>query len=368
MTGDAGARRFPDWIGLACVWVPYAVLTHAFRWICDDAFITFRYARNWAAGHGLRYNLGDHVPVEGYSNFLWAAICAVLERFGADMTTWPLLLSFACGSLVLWRVHHNLRFRFEIAPGPALLATAFLACCPSLFVWSTGGLETTLFALLLFLTFELLVLRRRGIPPVSAGLVGLALSLVRVEGVGWLLVLLALAAVSRSTHRASSPRSVAKGLGGAALLALGGYAVYWLARYDYYGAAFSNTATAKVSVTGASLARGAAYVGTQFVTILSLAAVVPALCMAWRPSRRAWALPAAAMALAITAFPVAVGGDWMPMGRMLVPALPFYALLVGGLLDDVWGKGGARAGVAGALGLGLVALGLPRRGTSISSP
>src|SRR5690606_452754 len=38
------------------------------RWVCDDAFISFRYAQNLIDGHGLVFNAGERV--EGYTNFL----------------------------------------------------------------------------------------------------------------------------------------------------------------------------------------------------------------------------------------------------------------------------------------------------------
>ena len=39
------------------------------RWLSDDAFISFRYAKHWSEGHGLVYNIGEWV--EGYTNLLW---------------------------------------------------------------------------------------------------------------------------------------------------------------------------------------------------------------------------------------------------------------------------------------------------------
>ena len=54
----------------------YLFLVWRFRFICDDAFITFRYSKNLALGNGPRFNLGDAGPVEGYSNFLWIQTCA----------------------------------------------------------------------------------------------------------------------------------------------------------------------------------------------------------------------------------------------------------------------------------------------------
>ena len=43
-------------------------------WVCDDAFISYRYAEHLASGMGLVYNTGE--AVEGYTNFL-------------DALTWP---------------------------------------------------------------------------------------------------------------------------------------------------------------------------------------------------------------------------------------------------------------------------------------
>ena len=40
---------------LLLLWGMYTLLVGRFFYICDDAFISFRYAQNWAAGQGLRY-------------------------------------------------------------------------------------------------------------------------------------------------------------------------------------------------------------------------------------------------------------------------------------------------------------------------
>ncbi len=43
----------------------------------DDAYISFRYAANYLTGHGLVYNYGERV--EGYTNFLWVMLLALLK-------------------------------------------------------------------------------------------------------------------------------------------------------------------------------------------------------------------------------------------------------------------------------------------------
>ena len=76
-------------LALTAIAIPFGLLTRRFWFVSDDAYITFRYAQNWAQGYGLRYNLGEHVPVEGYSNFLWVAACAVIEVVGQTWFSGP---------------------------------------------------------------------------------------------------------------------------------------------------------------------------------------------------------------------------------------------------------------------------------------
>ena len=45
------------------------------RFIQDDAFISFRYAKNLIEGNGLVFNVGERV--EGYTNFLWTILLSL---------------------------------------------------------------------------------------------------------------------------------------------------------------------------------------------------------------------------------------------------------------------------------------------------
>ena len=54
------------------------------RGLAEDAFISFRYGRHLAAGHGLVWNLGGP-PVEGYTNFLWVLMAAAFDALGVDV-------------------------------------------------------------------------------------------------------------------------------------------------------------------------------------------------------------------------------------------------------------------------------------------
>src|SRR5438552_142444 len=61
--------------GLLASFAIFAIISYRLRlYTLDDAFISLRYARNLAKGHGIVFNAGERV--EGYTNFLWVVILA----------------------------------------------------------------------------------------------------------------------------------------------------------------------------------------------------------------------------------------------------------------------------------------------------
>lgn len=120
----------------ALVWLPYALLVRRFWFLCDDAFISFRFASHWAAGEGVRFNPGQHVPVEGYSNFLWVALSALFERLGPGAPAAMPWASFALGSVLLAAVFRVLLRRLELPLHVAARATLSLGCSPPFALWS----------------------------------------------------------------------------------------------------------------------------------------------------------------------------------------------------------------------------------------
>ena len=120
-----------------------------YAFLCDDAFISFRYARNLAQGYGLVFNPGFE-RVEGYTNFLWVVILALGQRLGVapESLANPLLIvaTIALWGLVVWFAW---RSRSEGgAWWPAIVPPLMLAATPSIAVWATSGLETRLFEVL----------------------------------------------------------------------------------------------------------------------------------------------------------------------------------------------------------------------------
>ena len=112
----------------------------------DDAYITYRYAMNFANGDGFVFNVGEK-PVEGYTNFLWTLIIGLGMRAGVEPEGFaPGLGLAATGGVALLTA---LLARARGARGwLAALAALVYAVRPGLTVHAMSGLETPLFALL----------------------------------------------------------------------------------------------------------------------------------------------------------------------------------------------------------------------------
>jgi arabinofuranosyltransferase len=303
----------------------YSVLAWHFWWVNDDAFISFRYASNLASGYGLTYNPGEATPVEGYSNCLWILVAALFERAQMDVVFWMPLMSFVAGGGLLLLVWHVCRRDLHLGLWSTFAATLFLAAFPPYAVWATGGLETMPFALCLFLTFFLLVLRTSPTSGLWAALAGLLLILIRAEGVGWCLLLVPCAIAPQAGRRHGAWHRLVVYVA----IVLVGAAAQEIWRYAYFGDLVPNTIRVKGSISGWTLQRGLSYVIVFSLTFVSSFVSLPGTLYLLRQQRIGLGVPIVIVYWATILYAILVGGDFMAMGRLLVSALPFLALMIG---------------------------------------
>lgn len=288
----------------AALFVAHAVL---YWFTCDDAYISFRYTRHLAEGHGLVFNLGEDPPVEGYSNLLWVLLLAPFAKLGLSLAWCANLISVACGAVLVALCTRR----------AGLGAGLLLALCPALALWGSSGLETMPFALALLLCYE----RAQAGRFLAAGLCASAVLLLRVDGIAF--ALLALACGGAKFGRRLLPALIAPGLCLTALLVF---------RTGYYGEWLPNTAFAKSELSSITLERGAKYLASFLLCFPAVPiGVLLAAGLCWR-QRRLDAGLALLVALATLGHGLLVGGDFMPMGRFFVPGLAFLALSLGLLL------------------------------------
>ena len=243
-------RRHPRRVFvLACLpWLALLAYLAEVSWfLCDDAFISFRYVRNLLEGHGLVFNPGERV--EGYSNFLWVLeLAAIWGLFGLRPEHVAPWLSVACtvGTLAaLW---------WWIACLPALphrglvgwMALGLLCSSATFAVWTSGGgLETRQFTFFIVVAVVCLSLyrdRRWGLLASSLSLAAAAYT--RPEGpliaavcFGWF----AIERMVKDRRLRLDGREVLYLVAPFATLV----AAHFLFRYAYYGEWLPNTYYAK---------------------------------------------------------------------------------------------------------------------------
>ncbi|MDO8673330.1 MAG: hypothetical protein Q7O66_18135 [Dehalococcoidia bacterium] len=312
----------------------------------DDAFISFRYARNLVEGNGLVFNLGERV--EGYTNFLWTILLAgaILLRANPEIVSKGLGIIASAGTVYLvYRI--SLLTRPADSPWPlSLVAVAALTANGAFATSAISGLETGLFTFLVMAGAYVMIrceFRQTNREPADAhsGLVrwgALTLhkadwrdlcplffalaALARPEGLVVFGVSVALKALSRGFERDDLKLCVRWIAVFAAL-----YVPYFIWRLTYYGDLLPNTFYAK---TGAGLAQY--YNGLLDLRDFSLTylGVVFLLALFVLARRKApfWLTYITGMAMTFVLLHVYEGGDWIPFFRFLVPALPFYYLVI----------------------------------------
>lgn len=309
-------------------------------WLSDDAFISFRYAQNLAQGNGLVYNVGERV--EGYTNFLWTVLAALLIALGGDVAVWSHLAGAGLGVAIVL-LTYGLGARLAGAPW-GLLAALAAATSQSLLLYTGrgSGLETGLFTLLV-LAGGACYLRADGRATRWLGAAGALLALAaltRPEGAlvfAFTAAHLALRAVAGAGLRPKEwlARLSSLVLRPSSLWLLAGaflaiWSPYFAWRIWYYGDLLPNTFYAKTGGGLSQVLRGAAYAGAFALTLggpLLLVAVAPWL-RAPRAALASWRGYALPLVLLYSAYIVAVGGDHFRGERFFVPLLPWVAILL----------------------------------------
>lgn len=277
-------------LGAASALVPSLVM---WGFTVDDALIPLRYAQ-----HLHRFNPSGPAT-DGVTPLPWAALVAPFVQ--GDLVV--ALLRVKVVGVVAWTLAGALLGHALAKRGSTLFAVLALAVVALAFpigAWAASGMETgvaTALATLAAVSFER--------PFRAAILAGLAATL-RPELVVWSVIVAAGASWDK--------RPAVK-----AAIAFAPFAVCTLVRLAVFGRAGPLALLAKPS----DLTHGLVYVAAASLVLLT-----PALALSlavFRAPLRAKALALAGLAHVIVV--AALGGDWMPYARLLVPIAPSLALV-----------------------------------------
>ncbi len=230
-------------------WLALLAWLSSVAWfLCDDAFISFRYTRNLLEGNGLVFNPGEYV--EGYTNFLWILeLAAIWEIFGVrpeQAAPW-LSVAYTIGTIavMLWWLARLPSLRSRGLVG--WMALGLLCSSATFAVWtSSGGLETRQFTFFIIAAVVCLgVYRNSRWSLLAASLSLAAAELTRPEGLmlaaccfGWF-------AVQRMMTGERNLSRLAREMIPLVAPFVVLVAAHFLFRYAYYGEWLPNTYYAK---------------------------------------------------------------------------------------------------------------------------
>lgn len=192
-TGEAGAessalRPLAVWdpsapylLPLLTLLVTRIGLARAVATANEDAYITFRYAANWAGGQGPVFNAGEHVL--GFTSPLWTALLSIGIALGQDPVVWS--RTFAVLADVALLLATGSLLQRHASRAAAWVFGMFWAGYPFFAAVAVSGLETGVVVSLLAVAAW--CIDRRS-PAAGAALGALALS--RPEGFVMALVLM----------------------------------------------------------------------------------------------------------------------------------------------------------------------------------
>ena len=309
-------------------------------WVCDDAFISFRYSYNFARGRGLVFNAGEYV--EGFTNLLWTLLLTPFLAINVDIVAvsqWLGILCYAVMLLEFFRIGKRL---LGVAESTAQDSTDSWRCVPwslpalavhhHLHIFATSGLETPLFTLLVTSGVLRIALAGMTNRPAKFGFLLLAVAcLTRPDGIliyGVAAILHAFGPARNAFNAGQNARRswfIKQALAHVWFVILvGGSFVF---RVLYYGDILPNTFYAKSAhdpYFGQGFFYAALYFGAYWILIPALLILVVAFVRGILADARPPTV-IAAICFAWIAYVLWVGGDFM-FGRFLVPITPLLYL------------------------------------------
>lgn len=315
----------------------------------EDAFIGFHYAQNIASGYGLVWNAGEN-PVEGYTNFLWILLSAAGLFAGVDVILFSQIIGIISGLLVLIYSFYFSKRVLGFGNLTSLLPSVLLTFSGPFAVWSSGGMETTLFAFFVFAACYHTAMyfnKQKLSALLISNLFCLLATLTRPEGTGIFLVLFIFQILIFCIEKKAA--EIYKTVLPASLVYFLPFLVYFFWRYNYYGEFLPLTFYAKTGGTTLQWIRGFKY--ALFFSFHFILPLLPVLILfAWQKFEGIKSISSSSVfmykaeknklyglvllsliCVCYTLYIVFVGGDYMAMYRFFVPILPMIYVLFAGV-------------------------------------
>ncbi len=200
---SSGARLLVLALAAVALWLGW----REFWFLCDDAYIEFRYVSNAHAGLGYVWNPPPWRPVEGYTSFLWIVLLDWFWRLTGvqppeSAPALSLAFSYASVGLVAW-----MAWRLPLVGALARHRTAVLAAVlfatlsnRTFLAWTSGGLETALFSAVVLAWVAAAVVAEAA-PLLLLSTIAALMALTRPDGLLYIVATLAVFAIRARPFR-----------------------------------------------------------------------------------------------------------------------------------------------------------------------
>jgi arabinofuranosyltransferase len=296
-------------VALAGLLIVHAVLLSFTQ---DDAFISYRYVRNFIRGDGLVFNPGERV--EGYTNFFFIILMAFFSGFGLSYMLVSKVIGIASGVAIalvsfIWLRKMAGRPKGDILP---FAVPVLLAANSAFAYWCISGLETVLFAALVLWGVYLASRKNMLYLPVLA-----ISALTRPEGGLVFILVLLYYLLARIYHL----RTIAKMAVAFVLLIV----PQFVFRLYYYGDILPNPFYAKTGWSAEYFQSGAAYVWLflKQYGFYGLLVLVPVVFVRFLSRELRLAL---SVAVVYSLYILFIGGDVLHGHRFFITVMPLLYL------------------------------------------
>ncbi len=313
--------------------------------VIDDPYIFYRYAENWAAGHGLVYNIDEYV--EGYSSFLTTSILAIGALLSFDLVQLTPILNLLIGIGCLLLISYICSFiPFNMPRLISIIIPLVYALSYEVYFYSVAGwMDSFLLSLILLLCIVSLYKGRNSGNYLISFPSLILLNICRAEGPVYAIVLLATVTYFVFIEQRRIPRQLL------ILIAIFicSTAFLFAGRYIVYGALIPATVLAKGYATyslkkaffemdyGALkdfvriIYMGFIYAGPLFYLGVWIPYIILFMNKKHKDYFLFWLF---AMSIVVNAFvSIWAGGDIWPYKRLMIPVLPIIIIFTGWAWD-----------------------------------
>lgn len=313
-------------IGIIVVGTTVATIIDERPFLFDDSFITYRYAKNLAAGHGLVWNPGE-APTEGYTNLLLVLFVAPIIKLGGDPLLAARAISICAAVGMVFMVYGMARRELQADPTVTAIAAMGILTFSSTAELTMLGLETVAFAATMLLSYDLAERffdTDRNAWMLGSGAVAFVAFLLRPEIV-FLPVAIVAGAMLLEWRELKRNARVVVLLGASFAVPL---ALYLGWKLWYFGSIWPNPAFVKISGQGLVRASGLSSIGS-FLVQHGRVILVAGIGLVFFRGRSRAALTCCLVVVAYVMFYLRVDTLMDMHNRFLYPAFPF--LLVAAL-------------------------------------